>query len=194
MGWTTMAMPREGARAYLDALYTCSDDHRRQKVIDSSLVGGREYYAAVETTTIATGDRTVFAGVALVSVSRQRGEEFGYKAMSEEMGPYYFNAPARILDRLTPTENPSALEWRAACRVAAEQRRELARRPKMMPGQRVRFEEPLKFSDGAVLREFDIRQNHRSGRGLVFVDPLTGRRYGIPKANARAFTIVAPGG
>ena len=186
MGWTTMAMPREGARAYLDATSTAG-----QTKPDATRSSTARSLATANTTPDTTiGQTTVFAGVALVSLSRARNE-FGYKDMDETMGPYYFNAPARILDRLTPTENPSALEWRAECRAAAEQRREIARKPRLMPGQRVRFDEPLKFSDGALLREFDIRQNHGSGRGLVFVDPLTGRRYGIPKASARAFTIVS---
>lgn len=191
MGWTTMAMPREGARAYLDTLYSWSDDQRRHKVIDSSLVGGREYYTAVETTTIASGERTVFAGVALVSISRRHGEEFGHKDMSEDMGPFYYNCPLRILDRLTETNNEQALTWRAKCREAAALRSASNKGPKLAAGQRVRFAEPIKFSNGAVLSEFEIEQPLFS-KGLVFIDPETRNRYRISGARTRQRSVIAP--
>ena len=72
MGWTTMAMPEEGARAFLDSLHSWRNDQQSYQVIDSSLVGSREYYAAVETVKLATGERSVFAAIALVQISRLR--------------------------------------------------------------------------------------------------------------------------
>ena len=74
MGWTSFAMPPEGARAYLDAhVYSRETAETRHTVIDSALVGKREYHAAVERTDVATGTRTVFAGVARVSISTRDG-------------------------------------------------------------------------------------------------------------------------
>ncbi len=189
MGWTTMAMPREGGRAFLDALYSWSDDHRRQTVIDSSVVSGREYYAAVETTTIATGERTVFAGVALVQISRRQGEEFGNKGMSEDMGPYYYNCPLRILDRLTKTDHEQALAWRTKCRETASLRSAINKGPKLAAGQRVRFAEPIKFSNGAVLSEFEVEQQI-FGKALVFIDPETRHRYRITGARNRQRSVI----
>jgi len=40
---------------------------------------------------------------------------FGYKDMDETMGPYYYTCPKSILDKLTPTKNKNALEWRKKC-------------------------------------------------------------------------------
>ena len=186
MGWTSFAMPREGARSYLDAhVYGWANDNQHHIVIDSALVGGCEYYAAVERTDLVTGDRIVFAGVALVSVSTRDGGTLAYKDMSENMEPYYYHCPARILGKLTPTEHPSALAWRAGCRAAADRRRADAKCPALRPGQHVRFDEPIRFSDRAVLSEFIVRSNPQRARGVVFANPATGRLYAIPKAAAR---------
>lgn len=189
MGWTSFAMPSEGARAYLDAhVYGWANADQRHVVIDSALVGGREYYAAVQRTNLLTGDTMVFAGVALVNISTRDGGTLAYKDMSEDMEPYYYRCPARILAKLTPTEHVGAIAWRAGCHAAAERRRTDAKRPPLRPGQYVRFETPITFSDRAVLSEFIVRSNTRSGRGVVFAHPETGRLYTIPKASARPHT------
>lgn len=189
MGWTSFAMPTEGARAYLDDhAYGWANADQRHVVIDSALVGGREYYAAVERTDLVTGTTTVFAGVALVSISTRDGGTLAYKDMSEDMEPYYYRCPARILAKLTPTAHPGALAWRANCRATADRRRTDAKRPPLRPGQRVRFADPITFSDRAVLSEFIVRANPRSARGVVFANPATGRLHTIAKASARPHT------
>jgi hypothetical protein len=38
-----------------------------------------------------------------------------YKVEDEEQHPYYYNAPAKLLKMLSPTDNVGALAWRAAC-------------------------------------------------------------------------------
>jgi len=40
---------------------------------------------------------------------------FGYKDMDENMGPYFYNCPKRILELLTPTTSKYAKEWRRRC-------------------------------------------------------------------------------
>lgn len=190
MGWTTMAMPSEGARAYLDTkVYSWGNDQQTYRVLDSALVG-REYYAAVERIDVASGDRQVFAGVALVTISRRSGEEFGYKGMSEDMGPYYHGCPLRILDQLTTTENGISKEWRAKCREAAARRSTKGKGPKLAPGQHIRFVEPIRFRNGAELSEFVIERQLFSSK-LVFVDPETRNRYRITGAAKRARSIVS---
>lgn len=54
-----------------------------------------------------------FAAVFLTEIS---GREWGYKDMDETMGPVQCAAPAAILDLLSPTTAPYALEWRKRCR------------------------------------------------------------------------------
>lgn len=61
----------------------------------------------------------VFAAVIL---TEQSGGEWGYKDMDETMGPVPSEAPAMILDLLSPTTHPYALAWRARCRDHAVRR------------------------------------------------------------------------
>jgi hypothetical protein len=66
------------------------------------------------------GGRYYFGCVFLTS--RRKGE-FGYKAMSEDMHPFYYGMPARMLARLeTLAPNPpgQGAEWRAKCREHAK--------------------------------------------------------------------------
>ena len=41
--------------------------------------------------------------------------ELGIKWIDEDMGPYYYECPRRVLDCLTPTDSDHARSWRASC-------------------------------------------------------------------------------
>ena len=69
---------------------------------------GNIWYLAVKIG--ATGE--VWAGVC--KTSRYKGE-WCYKDMDETMIPYYFDAPASLLKKLSPTTNDGALQWRKTC-------------------------------------------------------------------------------
>lgn len=51
------------------------------------------------------------------------GASVRVKMIDEEMGPYYWNAPASILDLLTPTKNETAQIWRSECRAVIAKRK-----------------------------------------------------------------------
>ncbi len=76
---------------------------------------GNIWYLAVKIN--ATGE--VWAGVC--KTSRHQGE-WCYKDMDETMIPYYFDAPASLLKKLSPTTHEGATEWRKSCqeRIAAK--------------------------------------------------------------------------
>jgi hypothetical protein len=67
------------------------------------------------------------------------------------MGPAAFRCPARILDRLTPTDVEYAQDWRDANRARLD-------RPKVKPGARVRFARPLTFTNGDAGDLFELVQ------------------------------------
>ncbi len=71
----------------------------------------------------------VFALVCLVRRNPKStdGHAFGYKDMSESMGPWEDGCPAKILDLLTPTTSEYALDWRA---LPGEVREALAQDPR----------------------------------------------------------------
>lgn len=85
-------------------------------VLDTATINLTQFYAAVETRNTETGEREVWAAVFLLHFCRGR-HNFGYKDMTESMGPCEAQCPQRILDLLTPTDNANALEWRQRCRA-----------------------------------------------------------------------------
>ena len=90
MGWLYMRSLAGHAtpKAYLDAQFTYDRDTGNSRVLASSLVGRRTYYAAVEWITAGSGEREVWGLVCLVRYNpRDReGLVFGYKDMSESIG------------------------------------------------------------------------------------------------------------
>jgi hypothetical protein len=59
---------------------------------------------------------------AVVLFERLRDKSPIYKPIEEEMGPCAFRCPTRILDKLTPSSNDQAQEWRVKCRAYHLQR------------------------------------------------------------------------
>lgn len=120
MGWTSTdarfytADGKVNRKAECDNLYTWEDERRENKVLKSSMRGS-VYYAAVQTTDKTNGHKEVFAVVCLTSTKRDRGFNFGYKDMTEDMGPCEDNCPKGILVLLTKTDNKYAKEWRERC-------------------------------------------------------------------------------
>jgi hypothetical protein len=84
------------------------------KVLDQAL-RGRTWYAVIESTN-PEGINRVYGMICIWSMRRG---EFGYKELGEEMGPYYHDAPLRIvnlLDKLSPNECGYNLKWRQGVR------------------------------------------------------------------------------
>jgi hypothetical protein len=136
------------------------------------------YYAAVRED--VTGQ--VWGLVCLTSRRPNREfHNFGWKSMTEDMGPNAADAPAKVLDALTETDSEYALEWRAECRANLAHRAAL---PKVKAGQRVRFSHAMQFSDGVERQEFELigRNAFRS---------LDGVRVSISNWKDRTFEVVS---
>lgn len=195
MGWLYMTSMRghSGPCAYLDHQFTYERDGHRSKVLRSALVGMRTYYAAVEHMR-PDGERIVFAAVCLVRYNpRDReGYIFGYKDMDETVGPCESDCPPAILDLLTPTERAYALKWRARCRINVARRQALSAKPKPKLGQIILFDEPIRFADGRTLDRFVVAGNWRSGRTMLYRDPVGGGLYRIPNVKARRYRLETP--
>ena len=107
-------------KSYLDAQYSFETDEGTSEILASALVNRRTYYAACRQRNHETGKAETFALVCLVKYNpRDReGLVFGYKDMSETMGPCEAECPAKILDLLGSTTSANALDWRARCHAA----------------------------------------------------------------------------
>jgi hypothetical protein len=196
MGWLYMQSLKghSGPRQYLDAQFTFERPEATSKVLRSALVGMRVYYAAVEQIRIASGEREVFALICLVRYNpRDReGYIFGYKDLTEQMGPCESECPTSILDLLTPTDAPYARQWRARCLESAAARRARAAKPSPRAGQVIVFDEPLAFSDGRSFERFEVVANPRSHRTVLFRAPGSSSLYRIPNIKSRTYRLVDP--
>jgi hypothetical protein len=125
MGWLYMKSLKghAGPSHYLDDQLTYDQDGVRSRVLKSALVAQRVFYAAVEQTRPGR-EREVFAVVCLVDYNPHAsdGYIFGYKDMTETMGPHESDCPEPILDLLMPTDNDYARAWRERCRANAARR------------------------------------------------------------------------
>lgn len=161
MGWTFMERPRD-VKTYFREQLTWGGDHSTNRCLDVALTLNVAY-AAVETRSNETGEREVWAAVILIKYVKARdGLEFGYKDMSESMGPVESACPARILDLLTPTDSENANEWRRRCRATLEQR---GKARSLKSGSMIEFEAPVRFDDDFEGKRFTIEMVPRGWRG-----------------------------
>ena len=174
-------------KEYLDNQLTHQNDNSTCKVLDSAVVGMRRYYAAVERVERSMGERTVTCVVCLVNYNTRakEGDIFGYKDMDETMGPCATDCPARILDLLTPTDVPNAVEWRAQCR---------ARLAKTLPkpGQIVVLRTPMRFSDDTVQDRFRVVARTIRGRKKLLFTGSNGDYYLLRNLRDLDYTIESP--
>jgi hypothetical protein len=152
------------------------------EIVASSTKGGA-FYAA--TRHVETGVVDGFVAV----ISWGSGYyNFTYKDMDERMGPGADEAPAKVLDALSPTTHEYALEWRARCRANLARR---AASAKITPGTVIRFPRALTFrfnGDMVAVTEFTFEQRN------ILRTRTDGRfRVSIPNWRTLAFEVVEAG-
>ena len=185
MGWMFLNPAPLTPKAYLDTQLTYAPDPEKGRdrglsVLGSAMVS-HVYYAACQAHA-AAGPGEIFAVICLTKWNpRARdGLTMGYKDMTETMGPYNYDCPARILDLLSPTDNENALAWREKCRAQLA----LASRRKPAIGDIVILPEPIVFSDGVSESSFTAAE-HRArlafrrtaDNRLVRIDNLMKRQW-----------------
>lgn len=109
------------------------------ELLDCATVRGSGFYAAMRNK--ETGE--VWCLVVLTQWVPNDYHNFGYKDMSDTMGPGIDDCPARILDLLSPTDSEDANEWRERCRknIAAKAAAKLA------DGTVVEFAQEMNFGE-----------------------------------------------
>ena len=195
MGWLFMPLASMGAtrtpKSYLDAQLTyerTQDDGSIVgfRVLRSSCVGNRVYYAAAQPFKRRDGTETAKPALAIVCLVRwnpraDSGEQFGYKDMDENMGPCEADCPESVLALLGPTNSQHALEWRRRCFDNLT----LRKRP-ITDGMMIKLATPITFTNGYVGDAFTVELR---GRKLVLVAPAGGR-YTISKFRKRDWAVV----
>lgn len=153
-------------------------DGERVKIVDHSVKGNTAYLAMTD------GAGEVFGMV--VELSRYDGG-WSYKEITEDMGPYQCECPLRILDKLSPTTDKNALEWRQACRD--NQSRAKSNRKRLQVGQKIRFAKPLPFSDGTRESEFTVVKIYHRGKNITAYQAPSGKNYRITNIAKREFSL-----
>ncbi|MDX3911046.1 MAG: hypothetical protein QHC67_14675 [Sphingobium sp.] len=192
MGWLYMNRHHMGghatAKSYLDAQFTfdweAGEDGiaHSARVLASSCPGNRVYYAAVQYR--ANGEITEVLGIVCLVRWNPKDKDnlhFGYKDLSEKMGPCEDGCPSHILDLLTPTDNEYALDWRRRCRANLQRRSR-----KIEDGMRIRLAEPVTFTDGYEDSEFIVVKR---GRSITFRVPDGHGRYRITGFRERDWSV-----
>ena len=159
MGWLYKHDPIDDPVADPTDHFKHDGEHRTQRVLAAARVANT-VYMALKITEKTSGNSYVLAAIILISNTRKHG--FGYKDMSECMGPYECDCPDRIMRLLSPIEDipsPSyAAEWRA--RVAARKTANAALRTKrasLRPGSILTLEREVSFRDGTKATAFRMR-------------------------------------
>lgn len=119
MGWTfyNSHFNKNGKidrKAECDKLNTWDNENSKGRILKSAMKGST-YYAALEHTDKKTNTIEVVGLVFLTSSDLKNGCNFGYKDMTESMGPGYYDCPLSIIKLLSPTTNEYAIEWRKKC-------------------------------------------------------------------------------
>ena len=118
MRWTYLRRPVKDPVDYLRTEFTVESEVLAQRVVDAARVGST-VYMAIECGDRSTGRRYTLAGIVLIADGR---DGFGYKDMSECMGPYECSCPDRIMRLLSPVESLPQPGWAAEWRARVEGR------------------------------------------------------------------------
>ena len=117
MGWTGMQPPYHGdKKRWLEEQFNQNGEvgtNPSFKLTDIS-IRGREAYGILNVVK-ADGTKTGCGMVMLLECSQR---EWAIKDMSEDMLPYYYNAPKKLiykLDELYPATNDNQRKWRNRC-------------------------------------------------------------------------------
>jgi len=111
MGWTHMPLNKPVKNWFKE--YWESENNNRYTVLDSAIVHFTELYGAIRDNN--TGE--VFCATFLIHFMPKSGYNFGYKPMTEHVGPRIVQCPKRIFKLLTSLnekndENGWAKQWR----------------------------------------------------------------------------------
>lgn len=112
---------------------------------------------------------------------------WNYRDMCEAEGPHYYDCPAKILNKLSPTKEEYAIQWRAKCREVAARK---ANKRKLKPGSVITLETPVTFSDGVTETVFicTVWNGGRRPR-KTYLRKCDGIPCRLPNLSRRAYTV-----
>ena len=178
MGWTSYYR----AKGEKHAEHFQREMDPKYEIIESAAKGGA-FYAAVK-------NKETGAVEGLVILFRWTRGDFNFttKWMGENYGPNADEAPAKVLDALSPTDDEYALAWRAKCRENLNHTAETkVKSATVNVGDVIRIKEPLKFTSGMQATDFQLRVGGSAKRWTA--NPGTVSAFGcrLPRDWARRY-------
>lgn len=95
-------------------------DTHKQECIRKCFRGWRDLWTVWEDTNKLTGEQKRFIVLFMIGGG---GDDWGYKAVEESMGPYQLSCPLSYLDLSTIADDGYASDWHKRVREAAAARR-----------------------------------------------------------------------
>ena len=152
MGWTTMHLDTTAKKFFIDMF----DREPNHEIVDIAIKNFRTAYIAVKN--IKKG--YVYCQTFMIHRAPKVYENFGYKAVSEFMGPVNAQCPKRILKKLSSLDVivasgdysedgvEYAREWRKRCLESIEFSKKLS------SGAIIKMDSPLDFTSGNSYQYF----------------------------------------
>ena len=181
MGWTFQNDYGLTTKDFIVNEFSEDNDRGKWWITDVSVRGNVVYciqHCLNKNTNMTHGEGMV------ILISRKDGQ-IGYKDMGESCGPYYTDAPKKLLDKLDtlyPTKSEFALKWRASCRAKHEKKA-----VKVKAGAMVKFAKPLRFMGLGALDTF----YYEPDAGTTAFKTPHGFKVRIPKWKEREHTVVS---
>lgn len=118
MGWS-FAMQDTGRKAHIESLTNQRHFSPGYISVTYRVVGNHVWQL------VQRPDGTKY--ITLDLIAKERGGGWGYKGMSEDSGPYYFDCPLALLDKADPPATANAEAWRIKVREYADRQKRLKR-------------------------------------------------------------------
>jgi hypothetical protein len=172
MGWTfTHKDNGISIQAFFEAEFNYTrEDGTKGRVIECKAKLDAAYMAFEVT---RPGESVVVFGLICLLNRRKEYYNFGYKDMSECMGPNASDCPASVLKRLTPTTNENAIEWRERCYKNIADN---STRKSLKVGDKIKFECEFTFNrygKTALFEVVNVQKGHYFAYQLGYTVKLT---------------------
>ena len=131
MGWMYVnRQPRTKIADFFKEVFDYDNENCKGEVLECKVVHRREAYIAYKITNKTDNTEKVIAVVCLLDYRNHDYHNFGYKDMSEDMHPYYYNCPASVFNLLSCTDNENSNKWRLTCveRAIEKEKERIARK------------------------------------------------------------------
>jgi hypothetical protein len=205
MGWTFMPSHGRDRAEIIRSQLNWENDTITDKVLDLAVAGTTVYLLVCRTpkagwepdTTYVNDADGTFRWIAVFLTRKARDAyDFGYKDLTESMGPVEAGCPRRIIAAASPLRHPDpavegnyAARWRQKCldQAAAKAKR----KAELVHGATIRISRALEFADGHKGDRFVVEIVRWRGRNRTYFRAPNGGLYRISNLDRIGYRVEA---